>query len=184
MPSTSPLRPSQTLTLDRRDIPSHGYRAVHIIAVISGKPVEVQVRTSLQHLWAEVSEKSSDVLDPTIKYGGGTDSWRSILTGLSELVASYEEMEKKSVQFAAEWEVYVAAGEIIKKLNAEILEHHPTDHEAQQEVREMLENEPSRLERAEQEDQEMRKEMVRQWKVIADVLNLAISRLDTLKGQK
>ena len=65
--------------IDRRENPSYGYRAVHIIVDISGKPVEIQVRSSLQHLWAELSEKSSDVLDPTIKYGGGPDEWRTFL---------------------------------------------------------------------------------------------------------
>lgn len=54
--------------MDRRDNPSYGYRAVHIIAKISGKPVEIQIRTSLQHKWAELSEKSSDVLDPRAAY--------------------------------------------------------------------------------------------------------------------
>ena len=58
------------------------------------EPVEIQVRTLLQHLWAEVSEKSSDVLDPAIKYGGGTYSWRTFLTATSESVASYEDSVK------------------------------------------------------------------------------------------
>ena len=170
--------------IDRRDNSSYGYRAVHIIAEISGKPIEIQVRSSLQHLWAEVSEKSSDVLDPTIKYGGGSESWRSFLTMSSELVASYEAMEKKWFQFTTEWEVYLAAGEVLKKLDAEILAHHPTDHEVHEELRDMLENEPRRLERAEKEDQEMREERVRQWNLIADVLSRAISLLDKRKGQK
>src|SRR5437763_11759165 len=46
---------------DRREKPSHGYRAVHVIVEISGKLIEIQVRTALQHLWAEVSEKLADV---------------------------------------------------------------------------------------------------------------------------
>ena len=83
--------------VDRRGDPSYGYRAVHVIAEISGKPIEIQVRTSLQHLWAEVSEKSSDVLDPTIKYGGGPDEWRSILTTNSTLVAAYEKIGRAHV---------------------------------------------------------------------------------------
>src|SRR5262249_52796129 len=45
--------------VDRRAKPSHGYRAVHLIAEIHKKSVEIQVRTSLQHLWAELSEKLS-----------------------------------------------------------------------------------------------------------------------------
>lgn len=54
---------------DRRDQPSHGYRAVHLIVTHMFKLVEIQVRTSLQHSWAELSEKISDVIDPSIKYG-------------------------------------------------------------------------------------------------------------------
>jgi putative GTP pyrophosphokinase len=37
--------------VDRRQKPSHGYRAVHVIVRFGGKPIEVQVRTTLQHLW-------------------------------------------------------------------------------------------------------------------------------------
>lgn len=33
--------------VDRRTSPSHGYRAVHIIAYVDGAPVEIQVRTKL-----------------------------------------------------------------------------------------------------------------------------------------
>src|SRR5205814_6139582 len=43
--------------VDRREHPSHGYRAVHVVVKKSNKLVEIQVRTSLQHLWAELSEK-------------------------------------------------------------------------------------------------------------------------------
>ena len=46
--------------VDRRITPSHGYRAVHGIAKYRGRAVEVQIRTSAQHLWAELSEKLSD----------------------------------------------------------------------------------------------------------------------------
>ena len=42
---------------DRRIRPSHGYRAIHVVVRVEGQPIEVQVRTPLQHLWAEVSEK-------------------------------------------------------------------------------------------------------------------------------
>ena len=80
--------------LDRREKPSHGYRAVHIIPVVSGKPIEIQVRSSLQQLWAELSEKSADVLDPAIKYGGGPPSWVTALTEASEVVEVHEGLQK------------------------------------------------------------------------------------------
>ena len=169
--------------LDRRAKPTYGYRAVHIIAEILGKPIEIQVRSSLQHLWAEISEKSSDVLDPTIKYGGGTDRWREFLTGTSKLVASYEEREKQWFHIAADWGVYVAALEKLKKATEGLPQRQVPDHKVQ-ELRGMLADETREMERAEHEDQEMKKERVRQWKVIAEVLREAITFLDELKGQK
>src|SRR5437868_11476708 len=94
---------------------------LHIIAEIFGKPIEIQVRTSLQHLWAEVSEKSSDVLDPTIKYGGGSKSWRNFLTKSSESVALYEEFEKQYSEAVASKEVADAAHEKFEKAVAELV---------------------------------------------------------------
>jgi putative GTP pyrophosphokinase len=84
---------ADTSAIDRRETPSFGYRAVHIIASVSGKPVEVQVRSSLQHLWAELSEKASDVIDPAIKYGGGPNNWRYVQNELSALISIQEDME-------------------------------------------------------------------------------------------
>ena len=80
--------------MDRREKPSYGYRAVHVIAKVSGKLTEIQVRSALQHLWAELSEKLSDVVDPAIKYGGGEDKIRRELIETSEGVRKYEELEE------------------------------------------------------------------------------------------
>ena len=79
--------------VDRRANPSYGYRAVHVIVQISGKLIEIQVRSSLQHLWAELSEKFSDVVDPTIKYGAGPHEIQEMLTKASGTVAIFEELE-------------------------------------------------------------------------------------------
>jgi len=83
--------------VDRRKRPSHGYRAVHVIATVDSKAIEIQVRTTLQHLWAEFSEKLSDVVDPAIKYGGGPPDWRRVLDGISETVARVEALELQRV---------------------------------------------------------------------------------------
>jgi len=164
--------------IDRRDNPSYGYRAVHIIAMTSGKPIEIQVRSSLQHLWAELSEKSSDVLDPTIKYGGGTDSWRSFLTSSSEAVASYEELETTVAEA-------VAAHEELEKVPAKLLEHHEPDQDLQ-EMRGKLEDSTRTMVRLKQRREELRGELVSLWNVIANLLSGATSSLDErrLKGQK
>jgi putative GTP pyrophosphokinase len=84
--------------VDRREMPSHGYRAVHVIVKAEEKYVEVQVRTTLQHLWAELSEKLSDVYNQTIKYGGGSDAIRSVLLTSSQIYADFESMERQLVK--------------------------------------------------------------------------------------
>jgi len=78
---------------DRRLDPSHGYRAVHIIVHVNDKPIEVQIRSRLQHLWAEYSEKLADVSDPGIKYGGGSEEIRRLLQAYSELVEQFEKAQ-------------------------------------------------------------------------------------------
>lgn len=171
------------LVIDRRENPSHGYRAVHIIAEISGKPIEIQLRTSLQHLWAEVSEKSSDVLDPTIKYGGGPESWRVFLTRSSASVAAYEELEKKHSMAIASKQVADAAHEAFENAVGELTERQVPDHEAQA-LQRRLEESARKMERREEKDRQMRRELVRLLRVNTDLLNGAISRLNELKRQK
>lgn len=55
--------------IDRRAGPSHGYRAVHIIVFPDSVPVEIQVRTRLQHEWADMFEKLADRVGRGIRYG-------------------------------------------------------------------------------------------------------------------
>jgi len=58
---------------DRRVKPSSGYRAVHVVVRIGGVPVEVQIRTRVQDLWAQLVESLSDRWGQQIKYGGPPD---------------------------------------------------------------------------------------------------------------
>jgi putative GTP pyrophosphokinase len=76
--------------VDRREHPSHGYRAVHTIVDSGGKLIEIQVRTQLQHLWAELSEKFSDIIDPAIKYGGGNPETLRSLSAASDQIRDVE----------------------------------------------------------------------------------------------
>jgi ppGpp synthetase/RelA/SpoT-type nucleotidyltranferase len=78
---------------DRRAKPSHGYRAVHVIIGHDGKLIELQIRTVLQQVWAELSEKLADVIDPSIKYGGGPASDREILDSAASLASQIEKLE-------------------------------------------------------------------------------------------
>lgn len=80
--------------IDRRKNPSHGYRAVHIIPDIEGKPIEIQIRTDLQHLWAERSEKLADMVDPAIKYGGGPEEIRKLIIRIANYFEKLEYIEQ------------------------------------------------------------------------------------------
>ncbi len=65
--------------VDRRTSPTYGYRAVHVIVRIGRCNCEIQVRTSQQHLWAEVVERLADRWGRQIRYGAGPeDPTRSV----------------------------------------------------------------------------------------------------------
>jgi putative GTP pyrophosphokinase len=78
---------------DRRGNPSHGYRAVHVIAPLSGLHAEIQIRTSLQHMWAQFCEHLADKLGVEVKYGGHPAAQR-LLDTFSEVIRNFEEAEE------------------------------------------------------------------------------------------
>jgi ppGpp synthetase/RelA/SpoT-type nucleotidyltranferase len=55
--------------IDRRLDPRAGYRAVHLEIRREGILIEVQVRTALQHQWAELFERTADRLGRGLRYG-------------------------------------------------------------------------------------------------------------------
>jgi ppGpp synthetase/RelA/SpoT-type nucleotidyltranferase len=77
--------------IDRRVKPSNGYRAVHVVVREVGLPVEVQVRTDLQHVWAESSEKLADAFGSQLKYGGGPKEIRELLDDFSKMIGDFEQ---------------------------------------------------------------------------------------------
>jgi putative GTP pyrophosphokinase len=80
--------------IDRRFRPSHGYRAVHLVIKSTPRAVEVQVRTSVQQMWAELSEKLADKWGQNLKYGSGDKNSLKLLAEASELGARYEQQER------------------------------------------------------------------------------------------
>jgi hypothetical protein len=60
--------------IDRREEPSHGYRAVHIVPRIDGCQVEIQLRTDYQDIWAQAMEGFGDAWGRAIRYGGEPDN--------------------------------------------------------------------------------------------------------------
>jgi len=70
--------------IDRRENPSHGYRAVHVVVKRVGFNVEIQVRTELQNLWAQLMERLADVWGRQIRYGGEPhDPGRKVVGNIS-----------------------------------------------------------------------------------------------------
>ena len=84
---------AKATVMDRRERPSHGYRAVHVIAWALDKAIEIQVRTELQNLWAQLSEVMSDVFDSAIKYGGGDANFQRALHLISDRIVPLEKLE-------------------------------------------------------------------------------------------
>ena len=68
---------------DYQVTPRDGYRALHVVVRVQGRPVEVQVRTLLEDAWANASEALARSVDPEIKYGGGPSAAREILDNAS-----------------------------------------------------------------------------------------------------
>lgn len=75
---------------DRRDAPTHGYRAVHLIVKDGRLRYEIQLRTRLQQIWATIVERLIDPFGIEIKYGGGPSIIQSRLQGLSSMIGAYE----------------------------------------------------------------------------------------------
>lgn len=65
--------PKAPVKTDRRERPSYGYRAVHVIVYEDSTPMEIQVRTKLQDTWAQISEKLGDIWGRGLRYGQGPD---------------------------------------------------------------------------------------------------------------
>lgn len=68
-------------TLDRRASPRHGYRAVHVITNALGCRVEIQIRTRLQHYWAELIETFAGQWGRQVRYGEPPDLPDRLIAG-------------------------------------------------------------------------------------------------------
>lgn len=105
--------------VDRRERPTHGYRAVHVIVLSDGRNVEIQVRTELQHLWAQVFERLADWLGRGIRYGHSSarttplpDTWQRV----SEATAEIEELDRKVAKYPDEIELVSRQSELKAKM--------------------------------------------------------------------
>ncbi len=74
-----------TRIVDRRASPSHGYRAVHLVPRIDGRPVEIQLRTMFQDTWAQLMESFGDAWGREVRYGGDPENPDQPITPTSEM---------------------------------------------------------------------------------------------------
>lgn len=72
---------------------SDGYRAKHLVVIVDGLSVEIQVRTALQHEWAELVERLDHELGLRTKFGETDPALAAALLDASNAVASYERGE-------------------------------------------------------------------------------------------
>lgn len=88
--------------IDRRQSPSFGYRALHAELVYQGCKIEVQVRTELQHLWADAYERFADTLGREIRYSSElrhlTSDERALVGFMQELSTYIDEVERQLVE--------------------------------------------------------------------------------------
>ena len=98
---------------DYQTTPRDGYRALHIVVRAKDRPVEVQVRTEMEDLWANASEALANRLDPEIKYGGGPPDVRDLLDSMSRVCEVADSAE--AVRHAL---LAVGTGQLADRLSA------------------------------------------------------------------
>lgn len=82
---------------DLRNREGNPYRAVHVVTSVAECPVEIQVRTPLQHAWADVFERLADATDRRIRYGAipRDEKARVLYDALVTLAPAFRRIEEK-----------------------------------------------------------------------------------------
>ena len=76
-----------TRTRDSRADSNNGYRAVHLTLRSEDQhAVELQIRTRIQHAWAQLTERAAASRGIEVKYGGGPNEIRHMLASFSKMV--------------------------------------------------------------------------------------------------
>lgn len=93
--------------VDRRVEPKSGYRAVHVVGTLDAKSLEIQVRTALQHDWAQMFERLADLFGRQIRYGDAPDDGddltidgasvdrQDVITQAQQLATRIDEFERQ-----------------------------------------------------------------------------------------
>ena len=77
---------------------------MHLIVKVNGFPLGIQVRSQLQHYWAQYSEMIADQRGQDLKYGGGDVEIRSFLEKLALEAAQLEQqLDQENIRQTPEW---------------------------------------------------------------------------------
>jgi GTP pyrophosphokinase len=72
---------------------SSGYRALHLIVKRVGYPIEVQLRTIGQDVWANQVEETGRQVGLDLKFGVGHEQLDAIFLAMAELIARFDRAE-------------------------------------------------------------------------------------------
>ncbi len=72
---------------------SSGYRALHLIVKRMGYPIEVQLRTVGQDIWANQVEETGRQIGVDLKFGAGDKRLDGIFHAMAELIARFDRAE-------------------------------------------------------------------------------------------
>jgi ppGpp synthetase/RelA/SpoT-type nucleotidyltranferase len=92
-----------------------GYRGLHVVVELNGRFAEIQIRTALQGLWAQVVEKLDETGGTDLKHGSGPSQTLEWLKDFSERLNRVEHGEKADMGTAAASLVAIALVSIRKK---------------------------------------------------------------------
>ncbi|MGF1647048.1 MAG: hypothetical protein ACFCVF_09035 [Kineosporiaceae bacterium] len=97
------LFPDDPKLKDRRPDPTMGYRALHVIVRVDTLPCEVQVRTHLQHSWANLYEALGDILGRWIRYPDAPmpDDLKADVIG--DIVTTMQEHSRRIATLEEDW---------------------------------------------------------------------------------
>ncbi len=95
-----PLRIKQYVKKPKKD----GYRGIHLIGNFSSNchhtmPIEIQLRTTIQHSWATAVEINDLFTGQAIKSNRGTDEWKSFFRCVADAFSSIEKLPQRSSQY-------------------------------------------------------------------------------------
>ena len=124
--------------IDRREQPMHGYRAVHVVPRVDGCFVEVQIRTGLQNVWAQLFEALADGWGRQIRYGLPPDDPEAPADNLTGTTPSEKVTRADMVTYIrdglswsiAQWERLEQA-EVLRALALSLVELNPDNPVAQ-----------------------------------------------------